>query len=361
MYTGSHSQAITKIHASIIIVIVVVAAVVGGVAYMSSTGTKAANTSSSGLQNLITQANQEGSVTIYSTATTTALQAIAQAFEKQYPSITVNTWSGASNDLVTKVQSEAQGGINAVDVISPTYLTFEVLNGSNLFTAYTPPAATNISSSDTIGNVCYGSANYIVTLNYNTKLVNQSQLPTTWWQLVQNSSWAGRIGMPDPTLHFTTAQWLLALQQIFPKNWTQFVSALSALHPKFYHSLTPVSGGVASGDVAIGIGLASDGATLKLQGAPIGVDYLQPTLKFDTYVCLAAKAPHPAAAKLLMNWMLTKAGMQAEANIGDQMVLPTSGAVFPVPAGINVYVFGQQSVNATTTAMQTTFKQIFFG
>lgn len=218
----------------------------------------------------------------------------------------------------------------------------------------------NVSSADTIQNYCYGTVNYVISLLYNTKDVNTNELPATWQQLVQNTTWKGHIGMGDPTVHFTTTQWLLALQSVMGNsNWTTFTNNLAALNPSFYHSMTPAAGGVASGSVELGIGLASDGATLAGQGAPIAVKFLQPTLKFDVYDCLAAKSPHPAAAKLLMNFMLSQAGEQAEANVGDQMVrLDVSSPFASQMASVHPIVFGQQSVASVTNAQETTMKQI---
>ncbi|MHB2037381.1 MAG: ABC transporter substrate-binding protein [Nitrososphaerales archaeon] len=353
----NRQSALTKIQSLLIVGIIVAVAAIGSFAYVQQSK---ATTTTSSLNALVQQAEQEGSVTIYTVITSTAIQAVITAFNKQYPSIKVNYYSGSSNDVLTKVQSEAQGGINAVDVIENNYLEQIPLQNSSLITSYVPPEAANISAADTIPNYCYGALNYAVALLYNTNQVKANDLPSTWWQLVQNTSWTGHIGMGDPTIHFTTTQWLLALQPIYGNNWTSFLQDLSALKPSFYHSMTPDAGAVATGSIELGIGLASDGATLSGQGAPIAVKFLQPTLKFDAYVCLATKAPHPAAAKLLMNFMLSQVGQQAEANVGDQMVRTDVSSPFATQmASIHPIVFGQQSIANVTTAQQTTMKQIF--
>jgi iron(III) transport system substrate-binding protein len=362
-----HSQrhALTRISAAVVIVIVIAAAGVGGYYYtttMMSPGTT--TTSSANINSIVPAANQEGSVTVYTSITTAAIQAIITAFNAQYPSIKVNYYSGSANAVTSKVQTEASGGINAVDVVGGiTYLTVATLNSSSLLASYVPPEIANVSASDRIGSYCYGTVQYTVGLLYNTKLVNASSLPSTWTALAQDTALTGKIGMGDPVTHFTTGQWLLSLQPIMGNSsWVSFLQNLASLKPRFYPSMTPGAGGVAAGDVSVGIGLASDAATLAKQGGPISVKFLQPLQKFDSYACIAVKAPHPNAARLFLNFMLSQKGESAEASVGDQMIRSDVPQSFASQlAGATVNVFGQQTLAQVQQAQQGIFKQTFAG
>lgn len=330
----------------------------------SPTSSLASTSAASNFNTVINAAQQEGSVNVYTSLTTTAIQAIITDFNQQYPSIKVTPYSGSANAVLSKVQTEASGGINNVDVISANLVDVVPLNQSGLLAPFSPPEAANVSSSDRFGsNICYGTTQYTVALLYNTKLVNPSSLPSSWLALVQNKSWTGKIGMGDPTLHFTTGQWLLALEPIFGNGtWTAFIHQLAALNPRFYPSMTPGASGVSLGDVQIGIGLASDANTLAQQGGPISAKFLQPILKFESYTCVAAKAPHPNAAILFANYMMSQKGEQAEANIGDQMVRPDVNSSFASQlSGQNVTVFGQQTLAQVTAAENSVFKPVFSG
>lgn len=150
MKTPKNGDAITKISAVVIVVIIVAVAGVSAYILLQNNSSQ----SNSSLNSLVQQADQEGSVTIYTVITSSAMQAVISAFNKAYPKITVNYYSGSANDVLTRVQSEAQGGVNAVDVVEATYLDNAALMNNSLLASYVPPG----------GSECFFS-------RYNTELL----------------------------------------------------------------------------------------------------------------------------------------------------------------------------------------------
>ena len=60
---------------------------------------------------------------------------------------------------------------------------------------------------------------------YNTEMVKPNEIPKSLDDLL-DPKWQGKISMPDPSRHASTAQYLWNLQQVKGEKWMDFVQEL---------------------------------------------------------------------------------------------------------------------------------------
>src|SRR5207249_10024560 len=66
----------------------------------------------------------------------------------------------------------------------------------------------------------------VVSVLYNTRLVKAEEAPKSLADLL-DPKWKGKIVMPDPNVHTTTAVWLADLQSVMGAQYRPFVEGLA--------------------------------------------------------------------------------------------------------------------------------------
>jgi iron(III) transport system substrate-binding protein len=140
---------------------------------------------------------------------------------------------------------------------------------------------------------------------YNTQLVPEAQAPRTWEDLL-DPRWRGRLGT------WSSAAGIAHL----PKAWgieraTDYVRRFAAQEPLLYASTFPLAQAVASGELAVALGIFHTAQPPIQQGAPIRVVALEPTTISTIYTYVARNTRQPNAAKLLVAWLMTPEGAKA--------------------------------------------------
>jgi len=141
--------------------------------------------------------------------------------------------------------------------------------------------------------------------------------------------------MANPSSHATTISWLIGLKEnVFPseKAWMKFVKGLAANEPMFVKSFGPTPAPVESGEKLIAISMPK----YIITKAPAPLDWArveQPLLGTPRGISVAATAKHPNAAKLFVDYWLSRDAMQMLADkVGEYVLCP---GVYPPIAGID--------------------------
>ncbi|NIO09658.1 MAG: extracellular solute-binding protein [Deltaproteobacteria bacterium] len=144
-------------------------------------------------------------------------------------------------------------------------------------------------------------------LSYNTKLVNKKELPKTWDQLI-NPKWGnGNLGLGNrPNL------WALQLWNSEGPEWTKnFLTRIfKELKPQLRkEGMNAIGQLVAAGEMhgAVPAGEART-KQIALRGAPIAYTCPEPVPVAVEEAVILNKAPNTYAARIFMNWMLSKEG-----------------------------------------------------
>ncbi len=291
---------------------------------------------------LIAKAKQEGSVTIYSTQAPAALADAAAAFKAIYGiNVTVNR--NSDNPLVAQIAAEESTGKAIADIwtcATKAYVSGALRNGwvvdavgPNLFKKRYDRKTYMFGKAWIDGEAVLGIA-------WNTQAYTGTiNLLTDFLQPI----FKGKINAPDPRISSANIDWYLWANQLYGSD---FMTKLAAQNPKIYPSVLPATQAVASGEIigaTEGFGSALD---LKAQGAPIEYRVLKNQWNAPMWGMILKQAPHPNAAQLFANFLLSPAGQAA--------VDHTTGAVFPnikdtyyvPPRQINVKYFTKANVSA---------------
>ena len=275
-------------------------------------------------------AKKEGQVTIY----IYRYEGLLQDFKREYPGITVQAVTGRGSEMSNRIMAERRAGKFIADVYSGgTNSLFNTLYKGKALDPLKPllvlPEVTDTSKwygnehryADPEGKYIFafiGSASSSQ-LSYNTNLVNPKEFKS-YTDLI-NPKWKGKIVALDPrdTGLGATMQFYFYSPQIGPEYMKKFFGGMDNTYAKNWQQMT---NWLAQGKFAICIG-CKDSQRAKNQGLPVD--------DFDTThwkegssfsagggsLAYMNQAPHPNAAKVFINWFLSRKGQIALQKLGD--------------------------------------------
>jgi iron(III) transport system substrate-binding protein len=199
-----------------------------------------------------------------------------------------------------------------------------------MLAAYEPPEASNISpDARDAGKRWYGVyANYNSPA-YNTAKVKASDLPRSYEEFAERKDWAGKVAIDG-----TDNEWLKAILQHYgEQKGIELVKAMVAtLRPVVTDGHLALARATGAGEYLISLNnYVNLSMNVKLAGNPIDVWALDPVTLFFGQVGVNSKAPHPNAARLAANFMLSQECQQFLAKFGR---LPTRKDVASNPPGM---------------------------
>jgi ABC-type Fe3+ transport system substrate-binding protein len=275
-------------------------------------------------------AKKEGQVNIY----IYRYEGLLQDFKREYPGITVQAVTGRGSEMSNRIMAERRAGKFIADVYSGgTNSLFNTLYKGKALDPLKPllvlPEVTDTSKwygnehryADPEGKHIFafiGSASSSQ-LSYNTNLVNPKEFKS-YTDLI-NPKWKGKIVALDPrdTGLGATMQFYFYSPQIGPEYMKKFFGGMDNTYAKNWQQMT---NWLAQGKFAICMG-CKDSQRAKNQGLPVD--------DFDTThwkegssfsagggsMAYMNQAPHPNAAKVFLNWFLSRKGQIALQKLGD--------------------------------------------
>ena len=275
-------------------------------------------------------ARKEGQVTVY----IYRYEGLLQDFKREFPGINVVSVTGRGNDLTTRIMAERRAGKFIADVYSGgTNSLFNILYKGKALDPFKPllilPEVTDLSKwygnehryADPEGKFIFafiGSASN-AQLAYHTKMVDPKEFKSYWD--VTNPKWKGKIASLDPrdTGLGATMQFYYYSPEIGPEYMKKFFGGMDITYVKNFQQMT---NWLAQGKFAICMG-CKDSMRAKNQGLPVD--------DFDTNrwkegssfsagggsMSYMNQAPHPNAAKVFINWFLSRKGQVALQKLGD--------------------------------------------
>ncbi|HEY7163208.1 MAG TPA: extracellular solute-binding protein, partial [Candidatus Binatia bacterium] len=211
-----------------------------------------ARTASAQSAALINAAKKDGKVVAYGSLESDTVDAIKQAFEKK-TGLELEYWRASATKVMDRALSEYRAGKPLFDVVLTNSDPMRILENAGIFASYNSPSAKEFPSDvvDPVLGPRY--RNVIIGIMYNTSLIKPADAPKSLEDLVK-PEYRGKLVMPDPTQHTTTAQWLASLYKVIGRERAQkFVDELAASKPILVESLLPAARRVTSGETPIGI------------------------------------------------------------------------------------------------------------
>jgi len=255
-------------------------------------------------QRLVEGAKKEGELTLYTSAPVDDVAAVTGAFEKKY-GVKVKVWRAASEKVLQRAVTEARANRFDVDVIDTNGPEMEGLHREKLLQEVKSPYVGDLIPQAIMPHREWvGTRLNIFTAAYNTKLVKKEELPKTYADLL-NPKWKGRLGIEAEDFDWFSgvigemgeAKGLKLFRDIVAKN---------GISVRKGHTL--LTNLVASGEVPLALTVYNYKAEqLKNKGAPIDWFAFPPAIARPNGSGMMRRAPHPHAAVLYFDFMLSDA------------------------------------------------------
>jgi iron(III) transport system substrate-binding protein len=277
--------------------------------------------SAQGQTDLVAAAKREGRVTVYGSLEADVFEVIKKIFEGQY-GIRVDYFRAASNLVTDRVLTESRAGRPQFDAVLTNRSPMLILKKEGVFAGYTSPSYERypVVLRDRDGVLSPSYRMVVVSILYNTRLVRAEEAPRTLNELL-DPKWKGKVVMPDPTVHTTTAVWLSNMQRVLGNQYRPFVERLAG-HVSLVESFLPVVQRVIAGEFPLGITYVKYVYIFGSEGAPLDYVRLDPVLAEAHHVAVGAKAPHPNAARLFVDVFTSRLGLLALARAGEFVLVP---------------------------------------
>ena len=276
----------------------------------------------------IEAAKKDGKLVVYGTMQSDIFELLQKSFFKK-TGITVDYWRTSATKVMERALSEARAGKALFDLVMTTEDTMRIMLKGGILAKYDSPMNRDFPKDAIDPDLGPRARNHIVGIVYNKNSINPADAPKTLEDLIK-PQYRGKLVMADPTLHTTTAQWLVNLHKLIGKEKAdKFVRDLAAMKPTLVESFGPAAERVTSGEIPIGISYVYYVYLNGLKGAPL--DYVR-TGKFlgdASYLTLFHKAPHPNAAKAFIDFFLDEESMTTMAKAGE--FVNRKGVYPPVP------------------------------
>jgi iron(III) transport system substrate-binding protein len=266
----------------------------------------------------IDAARKEGRVVVYAAVPPQTMKVINDPFEKKY-GIRVEYWRASTTGILERALNEWRVGQAGADVIEGNKGPQLILKTEGVFDKFIPPSAAKFPRQflEADGILTPWRFNPISIL-YNTELVKKEELPKTLGDLLL-PRWKGKIAIPDPSRHTTTAQFLADLDRYDGIKWREFAKGLAQQQPLLVESFAPIVNTVIKGEAHLGI------TYLKYVGQYKGpIDYvrLNKYLADTNYMGVGKRATHPNAGKLYVEYICSPEGQKAMAGTGEFVLAP---------------------------------------
>ncbi len=258
----------------------------------------------------VAKAEAEGEVLFYTHDGESAASAVVAGFNKAYPKIKANYLRAQNGALFNKILSERGAGRYSVDVIQfseiGTAIDFQKKGGFEQYASPQLAAFDPKYESDPPGFWTWSGVTF-AGIAYNTDRVKPEDAPKTWKDLL-DPKWRNAISVKQATSGMQFAQWYTLRKEYGDEFWKDFAKQ----RPKGFDARAQLFDRLAKGDDKVCALAEFAGYYLyKQKGAPIA--FVVPPLGLPvTPTCagVVSKAPHPEAAKLFMDWLLSPDGQE---------------------------------------------------
>ena len=250
---------------------------------------------------LLAPARAEGSLTIYSSMNEQEGLPLWKTFEDA-TGVKVNYVRSSDSIILSRIAIETRARQRSWDLAVTT--TVNRLPNEALAQFDPPEARALIPQARDPNRRWYGVyANYN-TPAYNTNLVNKADLPKSYEEFLDRRQWAGKIALDD-----TDDEWLSAIMRHYGEALGKALlkDIVAVLKPVVVDGHLALARSVGAGEYWLALNnYASLTVNVQLSGAPIDFWALDPVALFFGAVGVSAQAPHPNAARLAANFILSR-------------------------------------------------------
>ena len=276
-------------------------------------------------QRLIDGARKENALMIYSSMTTADMGVLISAFQAKY-GVKATHWRGSSEDIRNRVTREYAAGRYDADIAETAGPDMEAMVREQVLQKVVTPVAKEL-----IPQASFAHGQWIATRlsvfagAYNTTIIKEA--PKSYEDLT-HPRFKGKLG-----IEAEDANWFMAtvLHMGEAKGLTLFRDIVKANGMSVRKGHTLLANLVPTGEVPLALTAYSYRVEqLKAEKAPVEIVYLPPVAAIPTGAGMFKRAPHPHAALLFTDFILT----DGQKILAQREAVPSNPSVKPAPDGL---------------------------
>lgn len=269
------------------------------------------------MERLIAGAKKEGTLTVYTSIAASDVAMMMAEFEKKY-GIKVVVWRAANDKVLQRTMAEQAAHRNDVDVIQIASLELEALARENALTEVRSPVFPYLIPG-ALPKHHKWAAHYlnVWVQAYNTQKVKREELPKSYAGFL-DPRWKGRLGIEakNEEWFFTVVE---SMGEAAGLKFFRDLVATNGLSVRAGHSL--LNNMVVSGEVPLALTVYNYmPEQAKAKGAPIDWFVIEPAIARANGIAVARTAPHPYAAALFYEFILSE---ESQRSMGKSGYVPT--------------------------------------
>ena len=258
----------------------------------------------------VDEAKREGEVVWYTSMNAADAEAILKPFRDRYPFLEISILRATSDRIRANILADAAEGRFTWDVVSFRLFDVAALAHERLLAEYRSPEAQSAFPPGTTDPGGRWAALFLheYVIAYNARLVKPAEAPKSWEDLL-GQRWVGGLALDEGDV-----EWYAAMLDYWGREkGLAFMHAFARQKPQRVRGHQLLARQLAAGEFPLALVYSSDieAPRLVVDATVHSVKNLDPVIVAPTAAALCAKAPHPAAARLLMDYLLSKEGQQA--------------------------------------------------
>lgn len=259
-----------------------------------------------GDEGVIEQARNEREVVWYTAMSVPDTEVLRKAFRERHPFLVLTVMRATGEKVRTRILTEARANRFQWDVVSFNLLDIESLIQEGLVAEYRSPEARSGYAPGAVDPAGRWAAIYVrqYVIGYNTKLVPAEQAPRDWPDLLA-PRWSGKLALDE-----NEVEWYAAMLDYWGRDrGLRFMRALSRQNPQLRRGHSLLTNLLVAGEFPLALVHATEVEQEKRRGAPVEwVRSLDPIVTSASQIAVSARAPHPQAARLFVDFMLSREG-----------------------------------------------------
>jgi iron(III) transport system substrate-binding protein len=259
-----------------------------------------------GLAQDLVKAKQEGRIVFYTSWGPGDADYVVKAFEKKYSFLKVETVRASSERTLTRLLNEHRANTFLGDVVAVSGIQAGILKTKGSLDRYQSPEAVYFPADwrdpDGFG---VGLHQTIYVIGYNTKLVSAAAAPKNYEDLLQ-PRWKGQLGWDTEEYYLFGA----LLKARGKEKGLEYWNRLAEQQINFRKGYTLITELVSAGEFPVAVSLYQHRVDEYIEkGAPLQWVAPDPLVGGDpNHIALLKNAPHPHAAKVFIDFMLSVEG-----------------------------------------------------
>jgi iron(III) transport system substrate-binding protein len=303
---------------------------------------------------IIEGAKKEGEMVWYGGGSSEIDEVIGKNFSKKYPFIQAKKFRIQSQKLLVRFEAETRAGKHVADIVRTTDWYIDIFKKKGLLLKYDSPERKffikELKDADGHYTALYKQLHVLA---YNTKLIRKEELPRTYEDLL-DPKWKGKLALEDASY-----VWFVNLLKMKGESaGIEFMKKLARQNVSLRSGTTLLTSLVAAGEIPLAIDIYADTVVReKKKGAPLELHVLEPAIVHTITGGISQNAPHPNAAKLFMDYLLSDEGQRIY--LTESREPARTGIETPwVPKGIKLHI-NNPEIGDRVGHYQKLFAEIF--